>query len=354
MKKALITGITGQDGSYLAHLLLQKGYEVHGIKRRSSSLNTQRIDHLYQDPHDANYRFCLHYGDLSDTGSLMQIVRQVQPDEVYNLGAMSHVKVSFDIPEYTGNINGLGVVRLLDAVRHAGLAAHTRFYQASTSEMYGTAPAPQNELTPFAPCSPYAAAKLYAHSMVRIYRHSYNMFALSGILFNHESPVRGETFVTRKITRGIAQMSVGRQNCLYLGNLDAIRDWGHAEDYAEAMWLMLQQEQPLDLVIATGNYMQVRDFLKTCFVEIGVEIAFVGTGDEECAVVCSCRDTKLAFVEGQVVVRIDPRYKRPFEVPCLRGDAQKAQEVLKWQAKRSTEYLIKEMMLYDMQLVALK
>lgn len=351
MKKALITGITGQDGAYLAELLLSKGYEVHGIKRRSSLFNTERIDHLYQDPHEKGIRFKLHYGDLSDSMNLTRIIQEVQPDEIYNLGAMSHVKVSFETPEYTGNVDGLGTLRILEAVRLLGLTGKTRIYQASTSELYGKVQeVPQNEKTPFYPRSPYGVAKLYAYWTTVNYREAYHIYACNGILFNHESPLRGETFVTRKITRATARISMGMQDTLYLGNLDARRDWGHAKDYVEAMWLMLQQETPDDYVIATGVTTSVRDFVKMAFLEIGVSLKFKGEGIEEIAVVDSCSNPDFQLPEGMVVVKIDSDYHRPTEVDLLIGDASKCREKLNWSPKYSLGDLVKEMMEADLKL----
>lgn len=348
-KVALITGITGQDGAYLAEFLLEKGYEVHGIKRRSSLFNTQRIDHLYQDPHEPNARFFLHYGDLTDSTNLIRIIQEVQPDEIYNLGAMSHVKVSFEEPEYTANVDALGTLRLLEAIRILGLAENTRFYQASSSELFGKVQEiPQNEKTPFYPRSPYAVAKLYAYWITVNYREAYNMYAVNGILFNHESPIRGETFVTRKITRGIARMAMGLQSKLYLGNLDAKRDWGHAKDYVEAMWLMLQQPEPDDYVIATGQTTSVRDFLVKAFREVGVEITFEGKGVDEKGIVVSSENPDYAFRSGQVVVEIDPRYFRPTEVDILIGDATKARTKLGWKPRYTLDTLIKEMIEADL------
>lgn len=351
MKKALITGITGQDGSYLAEFLLDKGYEVHGIKRRSSSFNTDRIDHLYQDPHDKNIRFKLHYGDLSDSMNLTRIIQEVQPDEIYNLGAMSHVKVSFETPEYTGNVDGLGTLRILEAVRLLGLTGKTRIYQASTSELYGKVQeVPQNETTPFYPRSPYGVAKLYAYWTTVNYREAYNIFACNGILFNHESPLRGETFVTRKITRAAARIALGMQDTLYLGNLDARRDWGHAKDYIKAMWLMLQQEKPDDYVIATGVTTSVRDFVKMAFSELGIELKFEGQGIKETARVTSCSNPVFQLTEGNCVLKIDPDYHRPTEVDLLIGDASKCREKLGWSPEYSLEDLVREMTESDVKL----
>ncbi len=350
MKKALITGITGQDGAYLAELLLEKGYEVHGIKRRTSLINTQRIDHLYKDLHEKNVRMILHYGDLSDSTNIIRIIQQVQPNEIYNLGAMSHVHVSFEEPEYSANVDGMGTLRILEAVRILGLEKKTKIYQASTSELYGKVQAtPQNETTPFYPRSPYGVAKLYAYWIIVNYREAYNMFACNGILFNHESPVRGETFVTRKITRGAAEVVLGLKNKLWLGNLDAKRDWGHAKDYVEAMWLMLQQNEPEDFVIATGVSTSVRDFLKMAFEYAGVEIGFKGNGINETAVVVSVNNTNCSLKKDDVVVEIDKRYFRPTEVDQLLGDATKAKEKLGWAPKHSVQQLAKEMVQADLE-----
>nr|WP_041250219.1 GDP-mannose 4,6-dehydratase [Christiangramia forsetii] len=351
MKKALITGITGQDGAYLAEFLLDKGYEVHGIKRRSSSFNTDRVDHLYQDPHEKHIKFKLHYGDLSDSMNLTRIIQEVQPDEIYNLGAMSHVKVSFETPEYTGNVDGLGTLRILEAVRLLGLTEKTKIYQASTSELYGKVQeVPQNEKTPFYPRSPYGVAKLYGYWITVNYREAYNMFACNGILFNHESPLRGETFVTRKITRAAARIALGMQNTLYLGNLDARRDWGHAKDYIKAMWLMLQQEKPDDYVIATGITTSVRDFVKMAFSEFGIRLRFEGLGIEEIAIIASCSNPEFQLEEGKCVLKIDPDYHRPTEVDLLIGDASKCREKLGWSPKYSLADLVKEMVLADLKL----
>ena len=351
MKKALITGITGQDGAYLAELLLSKGYEVHGIKRRSSLFNTERIDHLYQDPHEKGIMFKLHYGDLSDSMNLTRIIQEVQPDEIYNLGAMSHVKVSFETPEYTGNVDGLGTLRILEAVRLLGLTEKTRIYQASTSELYGKVQeVPQNEKTPFYPRSPYGVAKLYAYWTTVNYREAYHIFACNGILFNHESPLRGETFVTRKITRAAARIAMGMQDTLYLGNLDASRDWGHAKDYVEAMWLMLQQEEPDDYVIATGITTSVRDFVKMAFLEVGINLRFKGEGVEEIAVVDSCSYPEFQLTRGTIVLKIDPKYHRPTEVDLLIGDATKCREKLTWSPKYNLQELVKEMVEADLKL----
>jgi GDPmannose 4,6-dehydratase len=347
-KIALITGITGQDGAYLSELLLKKGYIVHGVKRRSSLFNTDRIDHLYQDPHVSKRNFILHYGDLTDSTNLIRIIQEVQPDEIYNLGAMSHVKVSFDTPEYTANTDGIGTLRVLEAVRLLGMEKRTRIYQASTSELYGLVQEiPQKETTPFYPRSPYAVAKLYAYWITVNYREAYNMYACNGILFNHESPIRGETFVTRKITRGVAQLALGLTNTLFMGNLDAKRDWGHAKDYAEAMWLILQQDQPEDYVIATGITTSVRDFISMAFKKVGVELTFKGTGVNETGIVSSSTG-EYGFTEGQVVVKIDPAYFRPTEVELLIGDATKARK-LGWAPKYSLDDLVTEMVEADLQ-----
>ncbi|PSL48932.1 GDPmannose 4,6-dehydratase [Chitinophaga niastensis] len=351
MKKALITGITGQDGAYLAQLLLKKGYEVHGIKRRSSLFNTDRIDHLYQDPHEKEVRFKLHYGDLTDSTNLIRIIQEVQPDEIYNLGAMSHVQVSFEAPEYTADADGIGTLRILEAVRLLGLTQKTRIYQASTSELYGMVQeVPQSEKTPFYPRSPYAVAKMYAYWITVNYREAYNMFACNGILFNHESPLRGETFVTRKITRGVAKMSLGMQDKLYMGNLDAKRDWGHAKDYVEAMYLILQQDKPEDFVIATGITNTVRDFISMSFSEVGVELEFRGTGVEEKGIVKSVASSDSILKPGQEVVAIDPRYFRPTEVELLIGDPSKARQKLNWKPKYDLAALVKEMVAADVEL----
>lgn len=338
-KIALITGVTGQDGAYLSEFLVKKGYEVHGIKRRSSSFNTSRIDHLYQDPHTANANFVLHYGDLTDATNLIRIVQEVQPDEIYNLAAQSHVAVSFETPEYTANADALGTLRLLEAIRILGREQQTRFYQASTSEMYGAVrEVPQTESTPFYPRSPYGAAKVYAYWICVNYREAYNMYCCNGILFNHESPIRGETFVTRKITRAAARISLGLQDILYLGNMDSLRDWGHARDYVEAMWLMLQQDEPDDYVVATGKQVSVRDFVEMAFSEVGIRIEWRGEGVKEEGV-----DAKT----GLVRVAVDPRYFRPTEVETLLGDATKAHEKLGWRARTSLSVMVKEMMADD-------
>ena len=351
MKVALITGITGQDGAYLAELLLEKGYEVHGLKRRSSLFNTDRIDHLYQDPHESNVRFKLHYGDLNDSTNLIRIIQEVQPDEIYNLGAMSHVKVSFDTPEYTANADGIGTLRLLEAIRILGLTQKTRIYQASTSELYGLVQqVPQSETTPFYPRSPYAVAKMYAYWITVNYREAYGMFACNGILFNHESPLRGETFVTRKITRGVARISLGLQNKVFLGNIDAKRDWGHAQDYVEAMWRILQQDTPEDFVIATGVTTTVRDFVKMAFAEVGIEVEFKGEGVDEKGYVVRCDNAAAGLEVGQVVLEIDPRYFRPTEVELLIGDPTKAKTKLGWEPKHDLASLVKDMMTADVAL----
>ena len=348
-KVALITGVTGQDGAYLSDLLLSKGYIVHGIKRRASLFNTGRIDHLYQDPHVSNRNFILHYGDLTDSTNLIRIIQEVQPDEIYNLGAMSHVKVSFDTPEYTANADGIGTLRLLEAIRILGLEKKTRIYQASTSELYGLVQEiPQKETTPFYPRSPYAVAKMYAYWITVNYREAYNMFACNGILFNHESPLRGETFVTRKITRAVAQLALGLTDKLYMGNIDAKRDWGHAKDYVDAMWRILQQDVAEDYVIATGVTTSVRDFIKLAFQEVGVTVDFKGEGVEEVGIVQSC-SSDYNFKSGQEVVKIDPRYFRPTEVDLLIGDPTKANQKLGWQPKYSLKEMVAEMVDADLQ-----
>jgi GDPmannose 4,6-dehydratase len=348
MKRALITGVTGQDGAYLAELLLAKGYEVHGIKRRSSLFNTERVDHLYQDPHEQDRRFVLHYGDLTDSTNLIRIVQEVQPDEIYNLGAQSHVAVSFESPEYTANSDAIGTLRLLEAIRILKLESKTRFYQASTSEMFGKVQEiPQRETTPFWPRSPYGVAKLYAHWITVNYREAYGLYACSGILFNHESPIRGETFVTRKITRALARIHLGLQDRLYLGNLDAKRDWGHARDYVEAQWLMLQQDQPEDFVIATGVQYTVREFVTRSAAELGIVIEWAGQGADERGVVASAPKDSAAG-PGQVIVALDPRYLRPAEVDTLLGDPTKAREKLGWVPKVSFAELVREMVAADL------
>ena len=349
-KKALITGITGQDGSYLAELLLEKGYEVHGIKRRASSFNTDRIDHIYQDPHVDNSRFKLHYGDLSDGSNLTRIVQEVQPDEVYNLGAQSHVAVSFESPEYTADVDGMGTLRLLEAIRLLGLEKKTRFYQASTSELYGLVQeTPQRESTPFYPRSPYAVAKLYAYWITVNYREAYGMYACNGILFNHESPRRGETFVTRKITRGLANIAQGLEQCLYMGNMDALRDWGHAKDYVRMQWMMLQQDKPQDFVIATGVQYSVRDFIAWTAAALGISVQFEGQGVDECAVVASISgDSTPSLKVGDVVVKVDPRYFRPTEVETLLGDPAKAKKELGWVPEITAQDMCSEMVAHDL------
>lgn len=350
-KSALITGITGQDGSYLAEFLLEKGYEVHGIKRRASSFNTQRIDHIYQDPHTPNPKLKLHYGDLSDTSNLTRILREVEPDEVYNLGAQSHVAVSFEAPEYTADVDAIGTLRLLEAIRFLGLERKTRFYQASTSELYGLVQEiPQRETTPFYPRSPYAVAKLYAYWITVNYREAYGMYACNGILFNHESPRRGETFVTRKITRGLANISQGLEQCLFMGNMDSLRDWGHAKDYIRMQWMMLQQEVPDDFVIATGEQYSVRQFIKWSAEELGITLRFEGTGVDERGVVEAVTGNISTSVKpGDVIVRVDPRYFRPAEVETLLGDPSKAKEKLGWVPEISTREMCSEMVAADLE-----
>jgi GDPmannose 4,6-dehydratase len=360
MKIALITGVTGQDGAYLAEFLLKKGYYVHGLKRRSSSFNTERIDHLYQDQHENNVKFKLHYGDLTDSTNLIRIIQETQPDEIYNLAAMSHVKVSFDTPEYTANADGIGTLRLLEAVRILGLTQKTKVYQASTSELYGLVQAvPQSETTPFYPRSPYAAAKMYAYWITVNYREAYDMFACNGILFNHESPVRGETFVTRKITRAACKIALGLQSCLYLGNLSAQRDWGHAKDYIEAMWLILQQEKPEDYVIATGVTTTVRDFVKMSFAELGIEIEFSGKDQYERGVIIDVDQDLIVQLglndeylkPGTIVVQVDEKYFRPTEVDLLLGDPTKANTKLGWKPKYDLPLLVKDMVHSDLHLM---
>lgn len=360
MKTALITGVTGQDGAYLAEFLLKKGYEVHGVKRRSSSFNTDRIDHLYRDPHAPDVKFKLHYGDLTDSTNLIRLVQEIQPDEIYNLAAQSHVKVSFDTPEYTANADGIGTLRILEAVRLLGLTQKTRIYQASTSELYGLVQeVPQSERTPFYPRSPYAVAKLYGYWIIVNYREAYNMYACNGILFNHESPIRGETFVTRKITRAASRIAMGLQDCLYLGNLSAQRDWGHAKDYIEAMWLMLQQDKPEDFVIATGVTTTVRDFIKMSFNELGIEVEFSGKDEIERGVIIDIDQQKIeelglaadALKFGQTVVKVDAAYFRPTEVELLIGDATKAREKLGWTPKYDLQALVSDMVKSDLNLV---
>jgi GDPmannose 4,6-dehydratase len=351
MKTALITGVTGQDGAYLSELLLSKGYKVHGIKRRSSLFNTQRIDHIYEDPHVDNQHFVLHYGDLTDSTNIIRIIQEVQPDEIYNLGAQSHVQVSFDSPEYTADVDALGTLRILEAVRLLGLAQKTRIYQASTSELYGLVQEiPQSEKTPFYPRSPYAVAKQYAYWITVNYREAYGMYACNGILFNHESPIRGETFVTRKITRAVAKIAMGLQQKLYLGNLDAQRDWGHARDYVEAMWLMLQQDQPDDFVIATGRTTSVREFVRMAFAEIGVELTFDGEGVDEVGIVVDSYHPDFPVERGRTVVKVDPRYFRPTEVDLLIGDPTKAMEKLGWQPSTRLKDLVADMVASDIML----
>lgn len=352
-KVALITGITGQDGSYLAEFLLNKGYVVHGLKRRSSLFNTERIDHLYQDPHEKDVKFFLHHGDMTDSMNLTRIIQEVQPDEIYNLAAMSHVHVSFETPEYVANADGIGTLRLLEAVKLLGLANKTRIYQASTSELYGKVQeTPQSETTPFYPRSPYAVAKMYAYWITVNYREAYGMFACNGILFNHESPVRGETFVTRKITRAVSKIALNLQDTLYIGNLDAKRDWGHAKDYVKMMWLILQADTPEDWVIATGKTTSVRDFIKMAFLYCGVELEFHGSGVDEIAIVKSCNNPKYQIEIGKKVVMVDPRYFRPTEVDLLLGDATKAKEKLGWVPEYNLKMLVDEMMCSDLKLMS--
>ena len=347
-KVALITGVTGQDGAYLSELLLGKGYEVHGVKRRASLFNTDRIDHLYQDPHVDHQRFKLHYGDLTDSTNLIRIIQQVQPDEIYNLAAMSHVAVSFETPEYTANADGIGTLRILEAIRILGLEKKTRFYQASSSELYGLVQeTPQKETTPFYPRSPYAVAKLYAYWITVNYREAYGLYACNGILFNHESPVRGETFVTRKITRALARIALGLQDCLYLGNLSARRDWGHAKDYVEVQWLMLQQQRAEDFVIATGVQYSVRQFVAMAAAELGITLTFSGDGEREIGTVAEVRSPKATCKPGAVVVKVDPRYFRPTEVEALLGDASKAKALLGWAPKTTLAQLVAEMVEAD-------
>jgi GDPmannose 4,6-dehydratase len=350
-KVALITGITGQDGSYLAEFLLEKGYIVHGIKRRGSLFNTQRIDHIYQDPHIDNARFKLHYGDLSDTSNLVRIIQETQPDEIYNLGAMSHVAVSFESPEYTADVDGIGTLRILEAIRILGLEKKTRFYQASTSELYGLVQEiPQKETTPFYPRSPYAVAKMYAYWIVVNYREAYGIYACNGILFNHESPRRGETFVTRKITRGLANIAQGLESCLYMGNMDALRDWGHAKDYVRMQWMMLQQDQPEDFVIATGVQYSVRQFIEWSAAELGIKLRFEGQGVDEVAIIDSIvGDKSLALKPGQIIVRVDPRYFRPTEVETLLGDPSKAKAKLGWTPEITVQDMCAEMVAADLE-----
>lgn len=356
MKTALITGITGQDGSYLAELLLEKGYIVHGIKRRASSFNTQRIDHIYHDLHESNVRFKMHYGDLTDSTNIIRIIQEVQPDEIYNLGAMSHVKVSFDSPEYVANVDGIGTLRILEAVRILGLTNKTKIYQASTSELYGGLEQNKNEKgfydekSPFYPRSPYGAAKIYGYWITVNYREAYGMFACNGVLFNHESPRRGETFVTRKITMAAAKIAKGKQDCLYLGNLNSQRDWGHAKDYVEAMWRILQQDTPEDYVIATGKTTYVRDFVRLAFAECGIEIEFTGTEENEVGKVAKCTNPNYQLEIGKVIVKIDPQYYRPTEVDLLIGDPTKSKTKLGWVPKYDLPALVKEMMEEDLKL----
>lgn len=352
MKVALITGVTGQDGAYLSEFLLKKGYEVHGVKRRASLLNTDRIDHLYQDPHVANRNYILHYGDMTDSTNLIRLIQEIKPDEIYNLAAMSHVQVSFEMPEYTGNADGLGTLRILDAVRFLGLEKKTRIYQASTSELYGKVlEVPQSETTPFYPRSPYAVSKLYAYWITVNYREAYGMYACNGILFNHESPIRGETFVTRKITRAACRIALGIQDKLYLGNLDAKRDWGHAKDYVRMMWMILQADEPEDWVIATGKTTSVRDFVKMAFRELGVELEFSGAGVAEKAVVKSCSNPEIQLEIGKEVLAVDTKYFRPTEVDLLVGDATKAHTKLGWKPEYELQDLVKEMMHSDLALM---
>ena len=350
MKKALITGVTGQDGSYLAEFLLKKGYEVHGIKRRASSLNTQRIDHIFEDPHSDNIRFKLHYGDLTDSSNLTRILRDIEPDEVYNLGAQSHVAVSFEAPEYTADVDAMGSLRILEAIRFLGLENKTRFYQASTSELYGLVKEiPQTENTPFHPRSPYAVAKMYAYWITVNYRESYGMYACNGILFNHESPRRGETFVTRKITRGLTRIALGLETCLHMGNIDALRDWGHAKDYVRMQWMMLQQEKPDDFVIATGIQYSVRNFITWVANDLGIEIEFSGKGIDEIATVTKVNNEISPSINvGDIIMRIDPRYFRPAEVEALLGDPSKAKEKLGWIPEITAQEMCSEMVAYDL------
>ncbi|PRY98317.1 GDPmannose 4,6-dehydratase [Marinilabilia salmonicolor] len=351
-KVALITGITGQDGAYLSEFLLKKGYIVHGIKRRSSLFNTDRIDHLYQDPHVEHRNFFLHYGDLTDSTNLIRIIQEIQPDEIYNLAAMSHVQVSFDTPEYTANADGIGTLRILEAIRLLGLTKKTRFYQASTSELYGMVQeVPQTERTPFYPRSPYAVAKLYGYWITVNYREAYDMYACNGILFNHESPIRGETFVTRKITRATARIALGLQDKIFLGNLSAKRDWGHAKDYVKAMYLMLQQDKPEDFVVATGVTTEVREFVKLAFAEAGIEVAFKGDGVEEKGYVVACNNPEYQLEKGKCVVEVDPRYFRPTEVELLIGDPTKAKEKMGWEPEYDLKGLVEDMMESDLKLM---
>ena len=349
-KVALVTGVTGQDGAYLSELLLKKGYIVHGIKRRASMFNTDRIDHLYQDPHESNVHFHLHYGDLTDSTNLIRIIQETQPDEIYNLAAMSHVHVSFELPEYTANADGIGTLRILEAVRLLGLVSKTKVYQASTSELYGLVQeVPQSERTPFYPRSPYAVAKLYGYWITVNYREAYNMYACNGILFNHESPVRGETFVTRKITRGVAKIALGLQDKIFLGNLDSMRDWGHAKDYVEAMWLILQQPEPEDYVIATGITTSIRDFLQMAFAEAGITLEFIGEAEKEVGIVKAASSPEHAALIGKEVIAVDKKYYRPTEVDLLIGDPTKAQKQLGWKPKYDLPMLVKEMVASDLE-----
>jgi GDPmannose 4,6-dehydratase len=352
-KKALITGVTGQDGSYLAELLLDKGYEVHGIKRRSSSLNTERVDHIYHDRHESDVNFFLHYGDLTDTSNLIRLIQQIQPDEIYNLGAMSHVAVSFEEPEYTADADAIGTLRILEAIRLLGLQNKTRFYQASSSELYGLVQeVPQRETTPFYPRSPYAVAKLYAYWITVNYREAYGIYACNGILFNHESPRRGETFVTRKITRALANISMGLQECLYLGNMNSKRDWGHARDYVEMQWLMLQQDSPADYVIATGQQYSVRDFVENSAAELGISLEWQGSGIDEVGIVSGIATNRFCFaanhLRGKTIVRVDPAYFRPAEVETLLGDPTKAKQKLGWEPRTTFQELVAEMVSHDL------
>ncbi len=351
-KIAFITGVTGQDGAYLSEFLLKKGYIVHGLKRRASQFNTDRVDHLYQDPHVENRNFILHYGDMTDSTNLIRLIQEIKPDEIYNLAAMSHVQVSFEVPEYTGNADGLGTLRILDAVRLLGMEKKTKIYQASTSELYGKVQeVPQSETTPFYPRSPYAVAKMYAYWITVNYREAYGMFACNGILFNHESPLRGETFVTRKITRAASRIALGLQDKFYLGNLDAQRDWGHAKDYVRMMWMILQAEEAEDWVIATGKTTTVRDFVRMAFAEVGIELEFQGTGVDEKAYIKSCSNAEFQLEEGKEILAVDPKYFRPTEVELLIGDATKANTKLGWTPKYDLKDLVKEMMASDVQLM---
>ncbi len=352
MKRALITGITGQDGAYLGEFLLKKGYEVHGLKRRSSLFNTDRIDHLYQDPHVEERKFILHYGDMTDSTNLIRLIQEIQPDEIYNLAAMSHVQVSFEVPEYTANADGIGTLRILDAVRLLGLEKKTRIYQASTSELYGKVQeVPQSETTPFYPRSPYAVAKMYAYWITVNYREAYDMFACNGILFNHESPIRGETFVTRKITRATSKIALGLQDQFYLGNLDAKRDWGHAKDYVRMMWMILQADEPEDWVIATGTTTPVREFVKMSFNHVGIELDFIGEGINEKAFVASCNNPSFQLPKGKEVLSVDPKYFRPTEVDLLIGDPTKAKTKLGWTPEYDLKGLVNDMMQSDLKLM---